>query len=223
MLNYVRHYLDGTGLDQRPIVVSFNPWWFSGQEDLVRAFFAQLSAKIGDHKEFPSEVRTKLADFAEGLSEIPLPYLTWEKVAGKILRPKVKDIEKLKNEISAALRGQPKRILVVIDDIDRLTSEEIRQVFRAVKSVGDFPNVTYLLGFDKQVVARSLDRLQGGSGEDYLEKIVQIPFELPLVDRVSIRALFFEQLDLIIASVDAPASGSEIPLVVDTIDSIRPG
>ena len=81
-----------------------------------------------------------------------------------MLRPKVKDIEKLKNEISATLRGQPKRILVMIDDIDRLTSEEIRQVFRAVKSVGDFPNVTYLLAVpDKQVVARSLGDLQGGS------------------------------------------------------------
>jgi predicted KAP-like P-loop ATPase len=48
ILNYVRHYLNGTGPDQRPIVVSFNPWWFSGQEDLVRAFFSQLSANIED-------------------------------------------------------------------------------------------------------------------------------------------------------------------------------
>lgn len=202
MLNFVRHYISDMREGERPVVVSFNPWWFSGHEDLVRAFFGQLRAKIEDEKEFSPEVRSHLADFAEVLSEVPLPYFNLGKLAGKILRPKPKNIEKLKNEISTALRAQRRRILVMIDDIDRLTSEEIRQVFRAVKSVGDFPNVTYLMAFDKQVVIRSLGELQGGSGEDYLEKIVQIPFELPLVDRVSIRTLFCEQVDKILANVD---------------------
>src|SRR5580704_1202423 len=207
MLNYVRHYLDEIAEKNRPIVLSFNPWWFSGHEDLVRAFFAQLSAKIGDHKEFPSDVRKRLADLADSLADIPLPYIGGlAKVAGKMIRPKVKDVEKLKTEISTLLRSQGRRILIVIDDIDRLTSEEIRQVFRAVKSVGDFPNVTYLLAFDKQVVVRSLGELQGGLGEDYLEKIVQVPFELPYVDRVSIRGLFFEQVTGIIAGVDSKDS-----------------
>ena len=49
----------------------------------------------------------------------------------------------------------------------------------------------------------SLGELQGGSGEDYLEKIVQVPFELPFVDRVSIRGLFFERVDRIIAGSDS--------------------
>lgn len=204
MLNYVRHFLNEIPEKDRPIALSFNPWWFSGHEDLVRAFFSQLSAKIGDHKEFPSDVRKQLADLADSLADIPLPYVGgFAKVAGKIIRPKVKDVEKLKVEISTLLRSQRRRILIVIDDIDRLTSEEIRQVFRAVKSVGDFPNVTYLLAFDKQVVVRSLGELQGGSGEDYLEKIVQVPFELPFVDRISIRGLFFERVDSIIAGIDS--------------------
>ena len=28
------------------VVVRFNPWWFSGQEDLTRAFFAEVSATL---------------------------------------------------------------------------------------------------------------------------------------------------------------------------------
>jgi predicted KAP-like P-loop ATPase len=202
MLNYVRYYLNEMAPSERPIIVTYNPWWFSGHEDLVRAFFGQLRAKVEHQREFPSKVRSGLADFAEALSEIPVPYSNWGKFAGRMLRPKPKDIEKLKAEISTALRAQPRHILVIIDDIDRLTSEEIRQVFRAVKSVGDFPNVIYLMAFDKGVVARSLGEVQGGSGEDYLEKIVQIPFELPLVDRVSIQTLFFEQVDMLLANLD---------------------
>ena len=133
-----------------------------------------------------------MADFAELLSEAPVPHAALAKIGAKLLRPRIKDIAKLKDEVSSALQKQPRRILVIVDDIDRLTSEEIRQMFRTIKAVADFPRVTYLLAFDKEVVARSLAALQGGlwgglSGEDRPG-----PFELPLVDRLSIRNFFLE-------------------------------
>src|SRR2546430_9915637 len=40
MLNYVRYYLDQMERTEQPTIISFNPWWFSGHDDLVRAFFA---------------------------------------------------------------------------------------------------------------------------------------------------------------------------------------
>ncbi len=203
MLNYVRHYVGEGDSTEQPIIVPFNPWWFAESEDLISAFFNQLRALLEGHKEFSSKMRNRLADFAELLSEAPLPHATLAKVGARLIRPKAKDISKLKDEISGALCSQGRNILVIIDDIDRLASEEIRQIFRVVKAVADFPNVTYLMAFDRQVVTRSLGELQGGSGEDYLEKIVQVPFELPLVDRLSIRSFFFEKLNPIIAGVDA--------------------
>ena len=203
MLNYVRHYVGQGAPTEQPIIVPFNPWWFAGSEDLIWAFFNQLEARLQGHKEFSSEMRERLADFAELLSEVPVPHATLGKIGAKLLRPKKKDIAKLKNEISSALQKQTRRILVIIDDIDRLTSEEIRQIFRTVKAVADFPEVTYLMAFDKRVVARSLGELQGGSGEDYLEKIVQVPFELPLVDRLSIRNFFFEKLNPVLSGVES--------------------
>lgn len=201
MLNFVRHYLNEMGPNERPLIVSYNPWWFSGHEDLVKAFFSQLRAKVEEKKGFLPEARNQLADLAEALSEVPLPYFGLGRIASRKLRPKPKDIEKLKAEISTALRAQPNRILVMIDDIDRLTSGEIRQVFRAVKAVGDFPNVIYLMAFDRRVVTQSLAEVQGASGEDYLEKIVQMPFGLPLADHLSVRNLFFERLNLILTGV----------------------
>ena len=203
MLNYVRHYVGQGAPTEQPIIVPFNPWWFAGSEDLIWAFFNQLEARLQGHKEFSSEMRERLADFAELLSEAPVPHATLGKIGAKLLRPKKKDIAKLKNEISSALQKQTRRILVIIDDIDRLTSEEIRQMFRTVKAVADFPKVTYLMAFDKRVVTRSLGELQGGSGEDYLEKIVQVPFELPLVDRLSIRNFFFEKLNPVLSGVES--------------------
>ena len=97
------------------------------------------------------------------------------------------------------------KFLVLIDDIDRLTSEEIRQLFRVVKAVGDFPNVIYLLAFDKKVAITALAQAQGVPGEEYLEKIVQVPFELPLPDQTMLQKLLFERLDEIM--VDTPEEG----------------
>lgn len=67
--------------------------------------------------------------------------------------------------------------------------------------MADFPNVTYLLAFDKNVVSESISSIQGGCGEVYLEKVVQLQFELPLADRLSIRKLFDEKLNAILSDV----------------------
>jgi predicted KAP-like P-loop ATPase len=47
MLNYVRHYIRQSPPGLQPTLVAFNPWWFSGSEDLIRAFFGQLQANLG--------------------------------------------------------------------------------------------------------------------------------------------------------------------------------
>src|SRR5262249_35921668 len=99
------------------------------------------------------------------------------------------------------LKNQNRPILVFIDDIDRLTAEEIRQLFRVVKAIADFPNIIYILLFDKSVVIESLKQFQTISGEDYLEKIVQVPFELPLPDKTSLRGLLIENLNIILADL----------------------
>ena len=64
----------------------------------------------------------------------------------------------VKAEISKALKEGKQRYLIVIDDIDRLTPAEIREVFKVVKALADFPNVVYLLSFDREVVAQALAR-----------------------------------------------------------------
>ena len=198
LLRFVSHFLNQKPDRERPIVVHFNPWWFSGHEDLTRRFFGQLQAVLSKSKAEVEEVRKRLAEFAELVSELPVPYAQGGKSVARVLRPVQKDVPKLKTALEAALRKYGRKILVIVDDIDRLSAEEIRQLFRLIKAVGDLPNVVYLVAFDRQVVVRALDDIQSGSGEAYLEKIVQVPFELPLPDRTLLRRLLLEKLGLIL-------------------------
>ena len=197
-LNFVNHYLSHANEDEQPVVVNFNPWWFSGHEDLAIRFFYQLQAVLNKGKFSMNDLTLQIADFADTVSDIPLPYASTGKTVSKIIRARQKDVNESKESISKLLREQNKKILVTIDDIDRLTPEEIRQIFRVVKAIADFPNIVYLMAFDKRIAIKALSEQNGLSGEEYLEKIVQLPLELPPPDETSFRSMFFERLNKIV-------------------------
>jgi predicted KAP-like P-loop ATPase len=205
LLNFLFHYFKQATLSEQPIIVPFNPWWFSGHEKLAKHFFDQLQASLATSEVDLSVLQGRIAEFADMVSELPasihIPYISIGKIAVEFtpMKSSVKNVIKLKMEIAEELRKQSRRIFVTVDDIDRLNPEEIRQLFGIIKSVADFPNVVYLLTFDKKVVIEALRESQGISGENYLEKIVQFPFELPLPDRSSLFRLLFARLEDIMA------------------------
>lgn len=99
-------------------------------------------------------------------------------VAGRLGRrggkPTVKqDLMAQRDAIREELRRAKARLAVFIDDLDRLTDEEVRDVAQLVKLIADFPNVVYVLAYDRARVEAAL----GGNG--YVEKIVQVPLDLP--------------------------------------------
>jgi predicted KAP-like P-loop ATPase len=201
LLNFVNHYLSHANENEQLVVVSFNPWWFSGHEDLTIRFFYQLQAILSKGKFSMNDLTKQMADFADIVSDIPIPYASTGKAVSKIIRARQKDVNELKNNISKSLKEQNKKILVTIDDIDRLTPEEIRQIFRVVKAIADFPNIIYLMAFDKMIAIKALSEQNGLSGEEYLEKIVQLPLELPPPDEASFRSMFFGKLNKILGDI----------------------
>jgi predicted KAP-like P-loop ATPase len=97
-----------------------------------------------------------------------------------------------------ALADPGRRIVVLIDDIDRLLASEIRTIFRLVKAVGAFPNTVYVLAFDNDVVAKSLQNANTGDGYSYLEKMVQLSIDVPLPDRLDITDMVTTELDKLV-------------------------
>ncbi len=92
-----------------------------------------------------------------------------------------------------------KRVLILIDDVDRLEKTEIHALFRLVKLTADFRYTSYLLAFDKNIVAASLQERYSSfaenAGEAFIEKIIQIPLHLPAVEKQVLREFCFEGVD----------------------------
>ena len=110
-----------------------------------------------------------------------------------------KSITELKGEIKKELLDRNKKIVIVIDDIDRLNQSEIKQIFRLIRVNADFPNTIYLLAFDRKIVELNLEEQIGVSGKDYLNKIVQVNFDVPFAKPSKISKFLFEELDRILS------------------------
>lgn len=194
--------------DEQIVVVHFEPWNFATTDQLLSQFFIRLSAEF---KSKNDQNLSKIADAIDKYSDAfelaeVIPYVgrTTSALIQKLLKSSAqklkkgddeKDIQKRKEYIINLLRQQPKRVLVVIDDIDRLSSEQIRLMFQLIASVAKFPNTMYLLVFDKDIVVSALKNVQEGSGENYLEKIIQIPIQIPDIQKEKIRNILISKLN----------------------------
>ena len=101
----------------------------------------------------------------------------------------------LKNKISEEFKKLEKKVIIIIDDIDRLSDDEIKQIMMLVKSLADFPKVVYILSFDKDAVVGSLNNLKVYAPEMFLEKIIQIPIVVPEIRASQLDRLVTSYLD----------------------------
>ncbi len=212
LLNFVAQELKSDNI----VVGRFNPWNFSDNDRLLSSYF-RFFAGLLRHKENGKQLRTA-ASWIDGLAELAEPAgniadllslpislipgggaaIEGGKAVAKMLKAraaKLSDVEHLKAEISKVLRDSNKRFVIIIDDLDRLPQHEIRQVFQLLKASADFDNVVYLVAFERGIVSKALDKFAEGEGERYLEKVINIPFNLPQMTTRQIRRLVIEDLN----------------------------
>jgi predicted KAP-like P-loop ATPase len=184
--------------------MSFNPWFFSNEDQLISQFFTQLSTKLG--KDLTGKRKRKLysniSKYTELLilgSDIP--------IVGSIFRaiqnffknsPEENSIEVIKEKIIQTITKYEKRLVITIDDIDRLNNSEICLIFKLTKAIADFPKTTYILAYDKDIVVNALKDEQMKDGNAYLEKIIQVSLDVPSVTGEKFSLAFTNKLNEII-------------------------
>jgi predicted KAP-like P-loop ATPase len=173
-------------------VFDFKCWWYRGEEAIALAFLQELNSalkfSLGDKvKDLVPEMGRHLLQAGPVLgSAVALATTSgWGAlVAGsaafaKRFFPDKPSLEKTFRKLSKTLSAQDKRVLIIIDDIDRLSPDEALGVFRLVKSIGRLPNVMYLMVFDRALAEAVVTERFPSEGPHFLEKIIQASFELP--------------------------------------------
>lgn len=194
--------------ENKPIIMDFSPWNYSDKNDLITLFFQSLKRKLGLEgneklKKDVGEALSNYVDVLDALSFVPLvgPGLaTWLKAVAKGKGNnlmKTPDLNTEKENLEKKLRDSKQKIIIVIDDIDRLTNPQIRDIFQLVKQVANFPNIIYILSMDRDVVSRALEEVHKIDGNQYLEKIIQLPFEIPESNKSKINSIFISKWEKI--------------------------
>lgn len=154
-------------------VLVFNPRTSKSVATIQEDFFTQFTCILAKYDSSCSHVikdymsALQLID-NRGLVEKAIHfYRVWNKVD-------------LKESIKQTLKRIPQKVLVVIDDFDRLSKDEILEVLKLIDSNAAFPNIFFMTAYDKKQVNKYFG--DKGNTEDacFIDKFFNLEFAIPL-------------------------------------------
>lgn len=176
----------------------FKPWNALSEDAIISQFFDTISTslKAKNYGDIFCTLAISLASASnvlfDTLDSLQIPGAKIAAGISKSLEKYLKNLSnpdidsnqsliKAKNSLYEKLSKFRGKIIVLIDDLDRCNRKEIALSMQLMKSIMDFPNIVFVLFYDKDVVAKSLFNEQAGiDGNEYLSKIVQQEFHLSL-------------------------------------------
>lgn len=196
--SFLNLVLNDLGNAEDVIILTFNPWNFTGQNELLIEFFSSLSNALGGKfsKTFFSYANKLQVSLSPSIN---IPFFGSVGI-GELWKKGGATLQEDRKKIDGELRKLNKKIVVVIDDIDRLDKLETRLIMKLVKMTANFPNTIFLLAYDRDRVAERLNE-DGWPGDEYLKKIIQVSFTLPEPDKQQLLQVLFSDLDKTIEAV----------------------
>jgi hypothetical protein len=190
--------------EKAPIVIEYNPWLAGKPESLIQDFLLQFSSQlnINDSSEIALKAAKELIAYSSLFSVAKLVpgAEPWASIVEKVFSrfgnttKKIAELKKLdllgkKKKVVEAIKKIETPIVVIIDDIDRLTPSETFQVLRLVKAVADFSGTSFLLAFDANYLASVLNKNDIDNSSEYINKIIQLRVPLPVISDRSMNQL----------------------------------
>ncbi|MCU1470460.1 MAG: hypothetical protein JWQ39_1609 [Glaciihabitans sp.] len=228
VIGLIRRGLRKQGSDDgRPwTIVDFNPWLFQDLTSLQIGFLGALQGALGRSKRTARRKAVRAAVGSIGKRIAPLGGLG--AAVGLNLSEPLKGIAALiegqedpkrdQDELDALLLKDKSPVLVVLDDLDRLSPDELLLVFKLIRLVGRLPYVHYLVAYDEDTLLDVLSRtgLVGARdlrrASDYLEKMIQLRLDVPPLRDAQISSLVDEAIN---------SMAETIRLEVDDRDAAR--
>ncbi|MDR6507279.1 P-loop NTPase fold protein [Arthrobacter oryzae] len=183
-------------------VVTFSPWSAEGSHEIHREFFAALLEAFpkGSHRRVRKNVRKLVRRSSTLLRSVPWGLGNGVAELAKEVLPE-ESWDKAFERLSKAINEAGSKIVVIVDDVDRLQPEEIVTLMKMIRLTGRFPRTNYLLSYDHDSLVGTLAAgLRSGTktAEAYLEKIVQYPLSLPPAQQTHLQRIVFDEVRAIL-------------------------
>lgn len=178
------------------VVFRFQPLRYAGDSDLSERFIRELSAIVQQEvfaPEFPSAA-SRYSRMLKGKADVSF-------LGFKLsLEPSSETIDELLEHIDAVLRRVDRRLIVIIDALDRLDAMLVNNVLFTVRRTFKLNQATYILCYDTEMLVAGKD--EGSRAREFLEKFITVKFSLFLDGRTISRFLRSEW--------DSESAGSQL-------------
>jgi Cdc6-like AAA superfamily ATPase len=159
-------------------IIWFNPWHFKDSEILIKDFFFLLEKYMA--KNYGHKAKTLVHEYFQFLVNIEKAFFSTTFINSLFNNEKEGDILDKKKKVIEVLSSQDDKIIIVIDDIDRLDKNEIVTVLRLIRIIADFPNIVYVVGYDRDYITYAIkSNLTEGDYKTYLDKIINTEYRIP--------------------------------------------
>lgn len=157
------------------ILIDFNPWMYRKAPNLTQIFFEELSRALAPYSSALASGFMQYVDYI-----LSKENNTWIQLGARLLPQgfKAKSTSEQYNFLEKEIGKLRRKIMIFIDDVDRLDGEELTELFSLVRNISSFPNMSYILAYDKKYVTTQLNNKFDKDTNRYMEKIVQEEYPL---------------------------------------------
>lgn len=155
----------------KPITFWFNAWQHQDEKSIINNFFNQLKKELSV---FSGNSKNSIDNYLnEMFALVDNKYLNFFKSITNNIFFEGDTIKDSYDEINNIIEEINRRIIVFVDDIDRLNKTEILETLRILRNIADFKNIIFVCGFDREYVVK-----QSQIDNHYLDKIFNLEINL---------------------------------------------
>lgn len=179
--------------ESAPLTIKFNPWDAGSPKEIQKLFFDEISFSFAKENRDLSSSLYNYYRRLNGKTTILNNLITYARDFSLILE---RDLDDEKAKINNMMSSFSRKVLVFIDDLDRLHKKELIEVLRLIRNTANFKNIIYIVAYDKSYIEHSIKKLNVNS--NYLDKIFQVEIPLPKAESFLRTKTLLEKLEPII-------------------------
>lgn len=168
-LNLVENEMD----KEKFIIIKFNPRNSKGADYIQQDFFAMICSAL---KLYNSCFSSLFKNYMETLQLFDNKNV----IAVLLSLQSLSDRDSEREKLEEALRLLHKKVIVFIEDFDRLFAEEIIEVFKLIDGNAAFPNLIFLSAYDKKYITGVLSKFSDNITSDFSDKFFNLEVALPV-------------------------------------------
>lgn len=185
-INLLRKRLERDG----GIIIPFNPRGSKSISSIPEDFFDTFAKELSRHY---LGFGLLLARYTKHIGL--LNQYTWTRPLGSLLTLLLPGKEQ--EAVNRTLRELGKRVYVLLDDLDRLSGEEILEVLKLMDRNASFSNTIFITAYDKAYVNNVLKKhLDHGLAHSFIDKYISWEIPLPEPDKERLERLMRRELQM---------------------------